>query len=253
MTEATATASADSYALADAAHCVAVAPDLPYQPRDPQNYRPRIGLIGAGGITFAHLGAYRQAGYDVAAVCEQDIERARSRRDEFFPEAAVTTNVADIVGRDDIGVVDIATHPAARVALIERALDAGKHVLSQKPFVLDLDVGEALVERADRNGVKLAVNQNGRWAPHFGYMREAVRAGIIGDVQSVHLGVHWDHTMDHGHALRGHRRPGLLRLRHSLVRLPGQRHRRSGDQCFRDPRPRRRAAHAPAHAGAGAG
>src|SRR3546814_12962768 len=95
-------------------------------------------------------------------------------------------------------VVDIATLPAARVSLIERALDARKHVLSQKPFVLDLDVGEALVERADRNGVKLAVNQNGRWAPHFGYMREAVRAGAIGDVQSVHLGVHWDHTWTTG-------------------------------------------------------
>ncbi|QDZ12671.1 Gfo/Idh/MocA family protein [Devosia ginsengisoli] len=194
----TTTASADSYALTDAPKGVAVAPDLPYQPRDPQAYRPRIALIGAGGITFAHLGAYRQAGYDIVAICDQDIERARNRRDEFYPEAAITTDVDDILGRDDIAVVDIATHPAARVSLIERALDARKHVLSQKPFVLDLDVGEALVERADRNGVKLAVNQNGRWAPHFGYMREAVRAGVVGEVQSVHLGVHWDHTWTKG-------------------------------------------------------
>jgi predicted dehydrogenase len=194
----TKTAGADSYALNEAAMGAAIAPDLPYQPRDPQTYRPKIALIGAGGITFAHLGAYRQAGYDVVAICDQDIERARARRDEYFPAAAITTDAQDILSRDDIGVIDIATHPAARVALIERALDAGKHVLSQKPFVLDLDVGQALVERAERCGVKLAVNQNGRWAPHFGYMREAVRAGLIGEVQSVHLGVHWDHTWTKG-------------------------------------------------------
>ncbi|MEO1018850.1 MAG: Gfo/Idh/MocA family oxidoreductase, partial [Pseudomonadota bacterium] len=47
---------------------------------------------------------------------------------------------------------------------------------------------------ADQNGVILAVNQNGRWAPHFSWMREAVYAGLIGDLQSCHLSVHWDHS-----------------------------------------------------------
>jgi predicted dehydrogenase len=70
---------------------------------------------------------------------------------------------------------------------------AGKHVLSQKPFVLDLDVGQRLVDLADRKQRQLAVNQNGRWAPHFSYAREAIRAGLLGDVTGVHLSVHWDH------------------------------------------------------------
>ena len=89
---------------------------------------------------------------------------------------------------------DITPHPAERVPLVEAALKAGKHVLSQKPFVVDLDTGERLVALADKMGVKLAVNQNGRWAPHFAYMREAVRAGLVGDVVSCHTGVHWDHS-----------------------------------------------------------
>lgn len=194
MSETDVTMSAEVYALSTAAAGAVSAPSLPYRPRDPTSYRPKIGLIGAGGITFAHLGAYRDAGYDVAAICDQDIERARKRQAEYFPQAWITANADEVLGADDIEVVDIATHPAARVLMIERAIDAGKHVLSQKPFVLDLDTGRALVERADRRGVKLAVNQNGRWAPHFAYMREAVRAGIVGDVQSVHVGVHWDHT-----------------------------------------------------------
>jgi predicted dehydrogenase len=67
-------------------------------------------------------------------------------------------------------------------------------VLSQKPFVLDLDVGERIADLAAQQGVRLAVNQNGRWAPFFSYQREAVWTGLLGDIHSVHLGVHWDHT-----------------------------------------------------------
>ncbi len=81
--------------------------------------------------------------------------------------------------------------PSAEI--IADALKAGKHVLSQKPFVVDLDVGERLADLADRCGLKLAVNQNGRWAPHFSFMRQAVATGLLGDVTAVHLSVHWDH------------------------------------------------------------
>ena len=60
--------------------------------------------------------------------------------------------------------------------------------------MLDLDRGQELVDLAIRQNVKLAVNQNGRWSPHFSYMRQAIKAGLLGDLMSLHLGVHWDHT-----------------------------------------------------------
>jgi len=66
--------------------------------------------------------------------------------------------------------------------------------LSQKPFVVDLDVGERLTRLADARGVRLAVNQNGRWAPHFSFIREALRAGLIGRLMSAHFSAHWDHN-----------------------------------------------------------
>ncbi len=169
-------------------------PVLPYQPHILGAYSPQIGIIGCGGISSSHLGAYKHAGYKVVAFCDLIEERAKSRRDEFYPDASITTDYHDILNRDDIEVVDIATHPADRVVIIEDALKAGKHVLSQKPFVLDLATGERLVGLAKDNGVTLAVNQNGRWAPHFSYMREAVRAGLVGEVIGVHTRIHWDHT-----------------------------------------------------------
>jgi predicted dehydrogenase len=170
------------------------APDLPYGPPRPKKYQPRIGLIACGGITEFHLKAYQHCGYEVVAFCDPDIARAEKRRDQFNPKGMVTTDYNDVLAREDIDVVDIATHPKERVAIIEAALTAKKHVLSQKPFALSLETAEHLVKLADDNGVKLAVNQNGRWAPHFSYIRNAVQAGVIGDVVSAHFRVHWDHT-----------------------------------------------------------
>jgi predicted dehydrogenase len=169
------------------------APELDYTPAKLRRYHPPIGLIGCGGISEQHLKAYRAAGYNVVALCDLLPERAEERRKEFFPQAMTYTDHRELLDRDDIEVVDIATHPQDREYLIPAALNAGKHVLSQKPFVLDLDKGRKFADLAEKNGVKLAVNQNGRWAPYFSYMRQAVNKGLIGEVMAVHMACHWDH------------------------------------------------------------
>ncbi|MHB1308943.1 MAG: Gfo/Idh/MocA family protein [Limisphaerales bacterium] len=176
------------------------APKLRYQPPQPRRYRPRIGLIGCGGITAAHLDAYRAAGWDVAALCDQRAEAAGQRRDDFFPRAEVFTDYRRLLERTDVDVVDIALHPEGRVPVIEDALRAGKHVLSQKPFVTELADGRRLVRLADRCGRRLAVNQNGRWAPYVSWTREAIRTGMLGEVQSVAMTLNWDHTWIRGTA-----------------------------------------------------
>jgi len=170
------------------------APNLPYRPIEPQTYHPAIALIGCGGITGAHLAAYQAAGYNVVALCDLDEARAANRRAAFYPQASVYTDYRDVLRRDDVEVVDIATHPDARVPLIEASLQAGKHVLSQKPFVLDLDIGERLCDLAARQQVQLAVNQNGRWAPHVAYIRHAIADGLVGDIVSADFAVSFDHS-----------------------------------------------------------
>ena len=185
----------DDYALSKAPPAQTLTPpELDYRPPRPQRYQPRIGLIGCGGITQHHLSAYRQAGYTVVAMTDLQEERAVERRDAFYPEAAVEPSAEALLARDDIDVVDLALHPKPRGALILDAIAAGKHVLSQKPFVLDLNFGRRAADAADEAGVKLAVNQNGRWAPHVAWMRRAIEAGVIGNVVSVDCAVHWDHN-----------------------------------------------------------
>lgn len=170
------------------------APNLQYRPADPHSYRPRIGLIGCGDITEHHLQAYVAADYDVAALCDLDPARAERRRAQFYPDADVYQDHNELLERDDIDVIDVATHPAERVDIIEDAIGATKHVLSQKPFVLDLDAGRRLTDLADQQGVKLAVNQNLRWAPHVSYLRALIAAGTLGDLTSVQMSVNFDHS-----------------------------------------------------------
>jgi predicted dehydrogenase len=172
----------------------AEAPALPYQPPTPKQPAPPIGLIGCGGIARNHLDAYREKGYPVSVLCDINIEAAQKLRDEFFPNAGVTDDPVAVFANPDIKVVDLATHPDHRQAHIRQALENDKHVLSQKPFVTDIDLGRELVELARKKNLKLAVNQNGRWSPYFSYLREAIRAGLLGEIVSCDIHIAWDHS-----------------------------------------------------------
>jgi len=165
--------------------------------------------VGCGGITDSYLTAYTEAGWGAVAFCDVEESVAREHRDEYYPDADVYTDVSEVYARDDVGVVDVATHPGPREALIEDAIRAGKYVVSQKPAVLNLDAGERLVDLADDHGVKLAVNQNGRWAPHWSWIRNAVRGGHIGDVLGAHLDAHWNHDWIAG--------DGFNEIRHAIL------------------------------------
>ena len=169
------------------------APD--YRPRFPDEFRPGVGIIGCGGIVkLAHLPAYTDSGVDIVGVYDVAPEATDGIRARFPVVGRVFDSVEELLADPRIDVVDIATHPAARRSLIERAIDAGKHVLSQKPFAVDLATARDLVERADRAGVRLAVNQNGRWAPPWRIATLLVEAGEVGEVCAVtHL---FEHDFD---------------------------------------------------------
>ena len=157
--------SADDYALVAKPVAEVEAPDLPYRPPMPRDRGRGIALVGAGGISAAHLDAYGRHGLNIVAICSRDLERARARRDAYFPAARVTDDFDSLLRNPNVGVLDLTAHSDVRLDLMRRALNADKHVLSQKPFVESLDDGRELVELAERRGLRLAVNQNGRWAP----------------------------------------------------------------------------------------
>ncbi|WP_129337976.1 Gfo/Idh/MocA family protein [Cellulomonas endophytica] len=150
--------------------------------------RPGVGLVGAGAIArSAHLPAYAAWGVPVVAVASRTPEHARALADAAgIPTVHAT--VAELLADPAVEVVDLATGPAGRLDLLAAAVEAGKHVLAQKPLVADAAdlprLAQVLADARAR-GVRVAVNQNGRWAPAWRLATLLVRDGAVGEVVGV--------------------------------------------------------------------
>ncbi len=156
-----------------------------FRPYVPEGYRPGIGIIGIGNIVkSSHLPAYEKFGIPVAAVYDAN-QAATEGVVEKFGVGRVASSLEDLLEDPAIEVVDIATFPSARIPLVRQALAAGKHVLSQKPFALDVPTAQSLIDEADRRALKLAVNQNGRWSPPWRTATRLIEGGAIGEIVSV--------------------------------------------------------------------
>jgi predicted dehydrogenase len=123
----------------------------------------------------------------VVAVASRRPDSARALAEDFgIP--AVHSSVDDLLADPRVEVVDIATGPAERLDLIVAAVEAGKHVLAQKP--LSIDVAELprlreVLDHAREQGLRVAVNQNARWAPAWRLATLLLREGAIGDIVGV--------------------------------------------------------------------
>jgi 1,5-anhydro-D-fructose reductase (1,5-anhydro-D-mannitol-forming) len=142
--------------------------------------RLRWGLIGASTIAAQHmLGAIRANGGDVVAVMSASAERAKA----FAAKQDIrrsTTELAALVGGDDIDAVYISTTNELHRDQALAAADAGKHVLCEKPLSLALADARAIVHACRARGVTLGTNHHLRNAATHRAMREAILAGRIG-------------------------------------------------------------------------
>jgi predicted dehydrogenase len=140
-----------------------VFPRLDYKPKLPQRLDHGIGIVGAGGIVnYAHLPAYRKAGFKVVGITDRNREQAeRTAKDHGI--AKVYATVDDLLRQPEVEIVDIAVYPSEQVNIVEQAAAASKHLLCQKPFADEYAKAVRSVELAERAKVKIAVNQQMRW------------------------------------------------------------------------------------------
>jgi predicted dehydrogenase len=160
-------------------------------PRFPQDPAARSGvaILGCGTIAqSAHLPAYAQYGVGVTGVWSRTPATTADVRERFPDVRRVYASAEELLADPDVRYVDIATGPEGRLAWIEAAVEAGKHVLAQKPVTLSADDLARLPDvlaRAAAAGVRVAVNHNGRWAPPWRAATLLVREGAVGDVVGV--------------------------------------------------------------------
>ena len=142
----------------------------------------RVGIIGCGNISTAYLQlASMFKGYDIVAVADINMDNARARATEFDVRAQTAD---DLLAAADVDLVINLTIPAAHVDVSRAILKAGKHVYSEKPFVLSLAEAQELGDIAKAEGVRIGSAPDTFMGGSHQLARNLIDAGAIGKVTS---------------------------------------------------------------------
>jgi predicted dehydrogenase len=142
-----------------------------------------VGLLGyAPSVGKIHgLGARVTPGLELKAACDLNPERL-IQAGQDFPDLK-TYQSADAFAADaDIDLVIIATPPNAHAELAIQMMNAGKHVVCEKPLAISRQETAAMVETAEKQGVHLSCHQNRRWDVDYLAIKRALAEGAIGDL-----------------------------------------------------------------------
>jgi predicted dehydrogenase len=148
-----------------------------------------VGIIGVnpawGWAATAHIPALRALpNYEVRALSATSAEAA-SAAGEAFGVAAVYSDHEELVRRPDIDLVAVTVKVPHHRQLVSAALAAGKAVYCEWPLGRDIDDSRAMAALAAEKGVRTVVGLQARQAPAIAFVRELLRDGYVGEVQST--------------------------------------------------------------------
>ena len=151
-----------------------------------------VGLVGYKFMGRAHSNAYRQVShlFDVdpvprmRAICGRD-ENAVTQAAHTLGWESIETDYHTLVKRDDIGLVDVSTPGYTHRDVVIAALEAGKHVLCEKPLANTLDEAAEMLSAAKQAGTIAVVNFNYRRVPAVTFARQLIEQGRLGEIR------HW--------------------------------------------------------------
>jgi predicted dehydrogenase len=146
--------------------------------------------LGIGIVGFGYWGpnvvrnVLERPEFRLMGLCELD----RGRGEEFARRhhgIRVETDIDELLCDPRIEAVAIATPPRTHSALVQRALEAGKHVLVEKPLATTVEDAEELIETAERAGLVLMPGHTFVYSPSVNKVRDLIRSGEVGEVYFV--------------------------------------------------------------------
>ncbi len=146
----------------------------------------RAAIVGTGGISASHYEGYRAAGVEVVALCDLNPDALARRQQQWQVERAYT-DMAQMFAVGGFEVVSVAAPTAVHHPATLAAAAAGVHVLSEKPFALDIGLADDMIEACAAASVTLMVNHQLRSSGPAMKARELIDAGAIGRVTSIRL------------------------------------------------------------------
>lgn len=141
-----------------------------------------VGIMGCGNISTAYMKLSKMfSAIEVRACADLNLETAKKQADDFLLRACT---VDELLAADDIDIIVNLTIPAAHFEVSKSILEAGKHVYSEKPFVLTLEEGQVLAEIAEQNNVRVASAPDTFLGGAHQLARHLVDNGNVGKITS---------------------------------------------------------------------
>jgi predicted dehydrogenase len=146
----------------------------------------RVGVIGGGFVGKIHIEALRRLGYvEVAAIVSRKQETAEAQAGELsIPKAY--SKYEDLFDDEEIDVVHLTTINSLHYPLAKQAMQAGKHVMCEKPLAMNSREGAELLKIARNQKIVHAICHNQRYYPLVKQARAMVRTGEAGDIRLIH-------------------------------------------------------------------
>ena len=118
------------------------------------------------------------------------VERHREKSKEKYPEVSVVKNYEALLNDAAIDLIVVNTPNALHFEMCKQALEAGKHLIVEKPFTNTTEEAEQLIQLAKEKNLVLTVFQNRRWDSDFLTVQKVVKSGLLGDM--VEFEAHYD-------------------------------------------------------------
>lgn len=145
----------------------------------------KVGIIGCGGIANGkHLPVLaKMPDVEIVAFCDLIQERAEEAAKKYgVPNALVCTDYHKLLADPTIDNVRVLTQNAAHCRITVDALNAGKHVLVEKPMCITPDEAREMIEARDRSGKILAVGYQHKFDADVVYMKDEIADGVLGEI-----------------------------------------------------------------------
>ncbi len=148
----------------------------------PEPKPARIGLLGYGAIGHEHSRAVRAVdGLELVSVCDVSADRVAAAL-RSAPHARVASSGDELLADPDVDLVVVSTPPSTHAEWALRVIEAGKHVVVEKPFAIRTSEADEVLTAARERDLVACVYQNRRFDPDYLALRRLVHQGSLGEV-----------------------------------------------------------------------
>ena len=154
----------------------------------------KFGIVGCGRIAKRHAEHINKLA-ELTAVCDVDGEKAQAFKDQYL--CLSFERIEEFLETGEIDVVVVCTPNGSHAAQTIRSLEAGFHVLCEKPMATKTHDCEEMIKAAERNNKQLFIVKQNRFNPAVAAVKQKLDSGALGSIYSVQLNCFWNRNTDY--------------------------------------------------------